>query len=76
MSLEETNKSTQIEQSVRSQSNMTLRLASFVRIRAFQGTAPSKLSEILKQRETLNKTMVAQSYIPPLEVINHKRRRM
>jgi len=55
---------------------MTLRLASFVIVRAFQGKAPSKISGILSQREMLNKIMVAQNYIPPLEVINHKRRRM
>lgn len=41
-----------------------------------QGKAPSKISGILNQREMLNNIMVAQNYIPPLEVINHKRRRM
>jgi len=51
-------------------------LASFVTVPAFQGTAPSKVSGILNQREMLNKIMVAQNYIPPLEIINHKRRRM
>jgi hypothetical protein len=55
---------------------MKLRLASFVTVRAFQGKAPSNLLGILNEREMLNKIMVAQNYIPPLEVINHKRRRM
>jgi hypothetical protein len=55
---------------------MTLRLASFVTVRAFQRTAPSKISGILNQTEMLNNIMVAQNDIPPLEVINHKRRRM
>ena len=67
---------TSLRKTIRSQSNVTLRLASFVIVRAFQGTAPSKISGVLNQRETLNKIMVAQNYIPPLEVINHKRRQM
>ena len=59
MTLKEITKFTQIELSVRSQSNMTLRQASFLRIRAYQDRVSSKLSEILNQIEMLNKITVA-----------------